>query len=287
MEEIYKIKNTSFIKHSDAYKDKSIYPTFQEKLSNFKNLIEDNFINSHSKTFYKFGDGDYYFLKKIKFGSARPGRRALKKPYFLIPHKKFVEGAKLNDYYLTKIEKPHQDMFFEIFKRYMDFPSEFIYGLTANKWFFKNFPHDIGLIGADVKIQIIQHLMEKDEYKDYLNLEKFNDYISIPQNFAVDKLSKIEKNIKTSLELSTSKIFLVGMGHVKSGLLHKLKTYKENVQFIDIGVGIDAIAGIINNERPYFGKWKNYRLKNQAIYENVDFLIRQEKVSKLTTHKFL
>ena len=287
MEEIYKIKNTSFIKHGDVYKDKSNYPEFQEKMSNFKNLIEDNFLNSLGKTFYKFGDGDYYFLKKIKFGSARPGRRALKKPYFMIPHRKFVKGAKLNDYYLNKIDKQHQDMFYEIFGRSMDFPSEFVYGLTANKWFFKNFPHNIGLIGADVKIQIIQRLMEQDEYKDYLNLEKFNDYISIPQNFAVDKLSEIEKNIKASLELSGSKIFLVGMGHVKSGLLHKLKDYKKNVQFIDIGVGIDAIAGIVNIERPYFGNWKNYRLKDQAIYENVDFLIRKDKVSKLTTHKFI
>ena len=38
-------------------------------------------------TYYKFGDGDYYFLRKEPRGSAKPGRRALKRPYFLINHK--------------------------------------------------------------------------------------------------------------------------------------------------------------------------------------------------------
>ena len=128
--------------------------------------------------------------------------------------------------------------------------------------------------------------MEKDEYKNYLQLDNFSDYISIPQKFAVDKIKLIERQVKKKLENSSSKIFLIGVGHVKSGLLHQLSKYT-NAQFIDIGVGIDAIAGIVNNERPYFGNWKNYRLKDQAIYENVDFLIRKDKVSKLTTHKFI
>ena len=287
MDKNYEIKNTLFLDYDDTYLNKDFYPNFQEKLSEFKELVDVNYIKSLSKTYYKFGDGDYYFLKKKKFGSARPGRRALKKPYYLISHKKFRAGAVKNDYYLNRIQTPHQDMFYEIFGKAMDYPSEFVYGLTANKWFFEKYNSDIGIIGADKKLEIINLLMDKDEYKEYLKLDGFSDYISIPQKYAVDKISKIEKEIKKALERSTSKIFLVGIGHVKSGLLYKLKEYKKGVQFIDIGVGMDAIAGIVNNNRPYFGNWKNYRLKNEEIYEDVDYLIRKDKVSNIITHKFI
>ncbi len=287
MDKNFEIENTSFLNYDHTYLDKNSYPNFQEKLLEFKKLVNTSYKNSLSKTYYKFGDGDYYFLKKEAFGSARPGRRAIKKPYYLIAHKKFTKGALKNDYYLNRIQTPHQDMFFEIFGKSMDFPSEFVYGLTANKWFFEKYNSDIGIIGADKKLEIINLLMDKEEYKEYLKLDAFSDYISIPQKYAVDKISSIEKKIKKSLEYSTSKIFLVGIGHVKSGLLYKLKEYKKNVQFIDIGVGMDAIAGIVNNKRPYFGDWKNYRLKNEKIYGDVDFLIRKDKVSEIVTHKFI
>ena len=287
MHKNFEIENTIFLNYDDAYLNKDLYPNFQEKLLEFKKLVSSNYTNSLGKTYFKFGDGDYYFLKKKSFGSARPGRRAIKKPYYLIPHGKFRKGAFKNDYYLNRIETPHQDMFFEAFNTTMDFPSEFVYGLTANKWFLEKYSSNIGIIGADKKLEIISLLMEKEEYKDYLKLDYFADYISIPQKYAVDKISKIEKEIKKSLEISSSKIFLVGIGHIKSGLLYKLKEYKKDVQFIDIGVGMDAIAGIVNHNRPYFGKWKNYRLKNKAIYQDVDFLIRKDKVSEIVTHKFI
>lgn len=287
MDRNFIIQNTSFLGYDETYLNKESYPNFQEKLREFKNLINTNYSNSLGKTYYKFGDGDYYFLKKKNFGSARPGRRALKKPYYFLPHKRFRNGAFKNDYYLNRIQTPHQEMFYEIFGKSMDFPSEFVYGLTANKWFFKNYGKDIGIIGADKKIELINSLMTKQEYREYLKLESFSDYIPIPQKFAVDKIKKIEKDLQKSLEYSTSKIFLVGIGHVKSGLLYKLKEYKSDAQFIDVGVGIDAIAGIVNNERPYFGDWKNYRLKDEQIYQDVDFLIRKDKISTISTHKFI
>ena len=36
----------------------------------FKNLLIELVENNQSKTFYKFGDGDYWFLKKVPSGSA-------------------------------------------------------------------------------------------------------------------------------------------------------------------------------------------------------------------------
>ena len=52
---------------------------------------------------------------------------------------------------------------------------------------------------AKPKINLIKELMEFEEYKNYLGLEKFNDYITIDQNFACDNLEKTKKNIKKQL----------------------------------------------------------------------------------------
>ena len=135
----------------------------------------------------------------------------------------------------------------------------------------KTFAGKIGLIGADSKINIIQNIIEAPQYQDYLGIEKFEDYISLPQKFACDDIDLTEKIVGEQLEKSTSKIFLMGMGHVKSGLIHRLKKYKDAV-FLDVGSAIDAIAGIIDVERPYFGDWVNYQIDENELYKDVDYL---------------
>ncbi len=275
MNNTYLIQGTKYLYHNDEYNNQYLYPEFQKKIQSFKDLLNSLTLNREAKTFYKFGDGDYYFLKKEPRGSAKPGIRALKKPYFLINHKKFTDGAKKNDYYLSLIPEMHKKMFLETFGKEFDFPSEFVYGLTANKWLFKNFGSKIGLIGADKKIELISKLMDHDEYKEYLGLDKFSDYISIPQRFACDNLNKTKKNLINQIKNSESEVFLLGIGHVKSGVLHELKNYKKAL-YLDIGVGIDAIAGVININRPYFGNWKNFQFKNSSLYKEVDILINKE-----------
>ena len=58
------------------------------------------------------------------------------------------------------------------------------------------------------------------------------------------------------------------MGHAKTGVLSYLKGYSDAV-FIDVGVGIDALAGCVNQERPYFADWTNYRFKD-FDYSQID-----------------
>ena len=41
--------------------------------------------------------------------------------------------------------------------------------------------------------------------------------------------------------------------------------------FIDVGGGIDAIAGILCQDRPYFAEWVNYRIKGYD-YSKIDFM---------------
>ena len=267
----YKIEGTINNDQNPCFHDETTYPKFQEELEEFKHLLIELVYLKEPKTFYKFGDGDYYFLNKIPTGSATPGRRALSKSYDEINHDAFVKGAQECDYYTCEIYPENRVNFIDVIQRRIDYPAEFGYGLVANKWLLKTFAGQIGLIGAGAKLNIIKNLMEAPQYQEYLGLEKFEDYISLPQKFACDDLDATEEMVASQLMKSTSKIFLMGMGHVKSGLIHRLSKYR-NAVFLDVGASIDALAGIIDVDRPYAGDWTNYQIDDVQLYKGIDFL---------------
>jgi hypothetical protein len=268
--------------NTKKFTDSNFYPNFQNELQKFRDLIVNFINNNESKTIIHFGDGDYFFLKQIPNGSACPGKRALKKNYNQLDIKPFKEGFCKCDLISVEIfEQINRKRFKELYpQNNIDVITEFIYGCVSSKWFFKQFSGKIGLLGADIKLDLIKQLVEKEEYKEYLGTD-FNDYIKIPQKFACDNLEQIISDVKVQLEKSSdkTKIFLCGVGHVKSGLFHNFTKFK-NAVFIDIGSGIDAIAGIIDKERPYMKNWINYRLKNYN-YKNIDFLGNNIKIDKL------
>ena len=279
--DVYKIEGTVNNDQNPCFNNADTYPEFQENLEDFKKLLVQLVENNESKTFYKFGDGDYYFLQKMPVGSATPGRRALSKSYESIGHEQFVEGAQLCDYYTCEIYPENIAHYNEVIQREIDFPAEYGYGLVTNKWLLQTFAGKIGLIGADTKMNIIKNLMEAPQYQEYLGLEKFEDYISLPQKFACDDLDATEKMVGEQLVKSTSKIFLMGMGHVKSGLIHRLKKYT-NAVFFDVGASIDAIAGVIDTDRPYAGDWTNYQIDEESLYDGVDLLAYEGKGKHIT-----
>ena len=276
MIEQYKIEGTINNDQNPCFLDETTYPKFQEELEKFKHLLIELVYLKEPKTFYKFGDGDYYFLNKIPTGSATPGRRALSKSYDEINHDAFVKGAQECDYYTCEIYPENRVNFIDVIQRRIDYPAEFGYGLVANKWLLKTFAGQIGLIGAGLKLNIIKNLMEAPQYQEYLGLEKFEDYISLPQKFACDDLDATEEMVASQLMKSTSKIFLMGMGHVKSGLIHRLSKYR-NAVFLDVGASIDALAGIIDVDRPYAGDWTNYQIDDVQLYKGIDFLAYEGK----------
>ena len=280
----YKIEGTVNNDQNPCFHNPDTYPEFQEKLEDFKKLLVELVDNNESKTFYKFGDGDYYFLQKMPVGSATPGRRALSKSYESIGHEQFVEGAQLCDYYTCEIYPENIAHYKEVIQRDIDFPAEYGYGLVTNKWLLRTFAGKIGLIGANTKMNIIQNIMEAPQYQEYLGLEKFEDYISLPQKFACDDLDATEKMVGEQLEKSTSKIFLMGMGHGKAGLIHRLKKYTDAV-FFDVGASIDAIAGVIDTDRPYAGDWTNYQIDEQSLYYGVDLLAYEGKGKHITLER--
>lgn len=275
--DLYKIEQTVNLDNNPCFNNPETFPEFQTELEKFKSLLVQLVEQGASTTFYKFGDGDYFFLNKQGVGSASPGRRALSKGYEEINHQVFVEGATKCDYYTCEIYPENREKFREVLPGIdIDFAAEYGYGLVANKWLLKTFAGKIGLIGADSKMNIIRNVMEAPQYQEYLGLEKFEDYISLPQRFACDDIDATEKMVGEQLINSTSKIFLMGMGHVKSGLIHRLKNYTDAV-FLDVGSSIDALAGIIDIYRPYFGDWTNYQIDEKSLYEGVDYLAYEGK----------
>ena len=279
--DLYKIDGTINNDTEPCFHNPDTYPRFQEELEEFKHLLIELVYLNEPKTFYKFGDGDYYFLRKEPVGSATPGRRALSKGYDQINHEAFVTGAELCDYYTCEIYPTNRARFADVISRKVDYPAEFGYGLVTNKWLLEKFSGRIGLIGADQKMNIIQNLMESPQYQDYLGLENFEDYISLPQKFACDDIDATEQMVAEQLKNSTSKIFLMGMGHVKSGLIHRLKKHADAV-FLDVGASIDALAGIIDVNRPFAGDWTNYQIDEPHLYEGVDFLAYEGQGKHIT-----
>ena len=262
------------------------YPNFRKEFEEFKNLICESVKKNISLSFIHFGDGDYYFLKKEPVGSATPGKRALSKKYEDVDMDKFYKGFIRNDYICVEVLKHNLiDKYNELYpqkiisglgmkKNYLGIkpiPTEFLYGVVSNKWVLRKFKNQIGLIGADAKLDLIKKMMTYKEYRDYLGCDYFCDYVKIPQKFACDNLDSLCKSVEKQLKESKSKIFLVkGIGHVKSGLYHKLKDYKKAI-YLDVGACIDALAGIIDYKRPYMGAWINYKIKDYD-YNKIDFL---------------
>ena len=283
MLDLYKIEGCKNLDDNACFKREETYPSFQQDLQKFKDHLKHLVSNNECKTFYKFGDGDYRFLKKQAIGSAQPGRRALSRSYDSIGHEKFVEGAQLNDYYTCEIYPENRAMFSQVIDKGVDYPAEYGYSLVSNKWFFKKFAGKIGLIGAREKMKLIQELMKHEEYQEYLGLESFNDYIYFPQKYACDDIDAVEDLVGKQLERSSSDIFLLGIGHAKSAILHRFKNYKDAV-YLDVGAGIDCIAGCIDIHRPYAGDWTNYRIEGYD-YGKVDYLAYQGLGKHITLNK--
>jgi hypothetical protein len=274
MNNLYKIEGCEHNSYGKTHlSDSNYFPEFQSRLEDFKNQIKNEVENNEGKSYVHFGDGDYFFLKNQSVGSATPGRRALSIPYHLFDIKPFREGWAKADYHCVEyLELGMREKLNELYPGQKTIPTEYLYGLTSNRWFMKEFRGKIGLIGAGPKMDLVKELMKHKTYQEYLGLEKFNDYINIPQKFACDNLENTINMVKEQLENADpeTKVYLYGVGHVKSGLIHHLPKIKKAI-YLDIGAGIDGIAGLLDPDRPYAKTWINHRLKNYD-YDKLDLL---------------
>ncbi len=307
----------------------------QESFVNLAKTIAAQTSLNKNYSVLRASDGDYYFIRQISVGSAKPGRRALTTSYADIPIELFRSFFWQNDIISLNLEKSEhrawkkfillelcEKVIFRLFKkpirpvlkerhsylldkcmtvftlfgilpriatylyslkRQSDYkekalgiinnnivPSEAIYALVSTKWIFKNYKNKIGIIAGSEKIKLIQELMKNDDYKKYIGTDEFTDYISVPQKGAADNVLALSEEIGEKIKNSKAKIFLVGAGSSKLALLPLLKHYT-NATLIDVGAGIDALAGIVCQDRPYFAEWTDYKLKNYD-YSKIDFM---------------
>ncbi len=265
MHSIYEIENTEYLEPEEEYFDPSIYPNFQEDYLKFKESLIKESESKINNTYYKFGDGDYLLFKKEKHGTTKPGVRDLKRTIKPLNIQEINQYAHTHDKYFCEII--NFNMMKEVLNKPLDFPAEYLYGSVANKWFFSTFKK-ITLIGSETKLDLINELMKHEEYREYLGVDSFYDLIPIPQKGALSNSDKIYKKIKNQVEKSKPDIFLLGIGLAQNTLLKSLKE-SSNSPLISVGSGIDAIAGVIDIYRPYYGSWKNFRLKNSKIYKKI------------------
>ena len=176
---IYDIEGAVNLDQNPVFHTPDACPNFQEGLLSFKKWLVDEVESNNSKTIYKFGDGDYHFLKKQSVGSASPGRRALSKSYDQLQnHHEFVDGVAQND--LIAVEIYNLGLFNNLFpSARVQIPAEYGYGLVSSRWLTRTFAGKIGLIGADEKLKLIKQLMERPEYQENLGLSDFNDNFSV------------------------------------------------------------------------------------------------------------
>ena len=61
----FRISGTKYLTSEKAYRNRNIFPNFKSGYNLFLKKIEVSLANDVRLSFYKFGDGDYYFLKGI------------------------------------------------------------------------------------------------------------------------------------------------------------------------------------------------------------------------------
>lgn len=277
MIDLYKIEGTGNICSYDidhpCYNTESTWPSFKEDFSRFKEIILDSVKNKTPNLFLRVADGEFRFLEKRVDGTNIP-RRHLSKNINSIDLSVFWDGIKESDYLMTQLYTEWTEDFNRVIDfRKIDFPMEFAYSIISSRWIFKQFPSSIGIIGGSKKIHLIKEMMKREEYRKYLGVEEFVDYIEVPERFSCDDPENLERIIGEGLSKSKADVFIFGVGIAKLAVAHKFKNYKNSV-FIDVGCGISALAGTTSLERPYFGEWTNFILDgyDYSGMDRIDYL---------------
>ena len=264
MHPLYCIEGTSNIctreTEGPEYNTPSTWPTFQEDWIQLKDAIVQDVSNNTGKVYLRIFDGEFWFLQGQKVGNvgSRHCSRELT-PEFLKP---FYDGFLKADIVATQLYAEEMDKYKRLFpQRPFDIPMELLYSLVSSRWIFQQFPDSIALIGGHEKMTVIQELMKYNEYREYVGVSTFTDYISVPERFACDNTDAVFDSIKDQIRASRANVFLFGMGISKLAFAYRFKEIS-TAQFIDVGCGISALAGTTSVERPYFGSWTNFRLRN-------------------------
>ncbi len=272
MHPLYCIENTSNKEPEQLngieYNDPNFYPNFQIDIDWLKNILIEKNKNNKGYVVMRVYDGEFHFLNKNVVGNGP--KRHYTKPLTVEFVKPFLEGCYQVDILSCQLKIKMLKQFHNIIPNPKPkfIPMDIIYGLFANRWILSTFKNKIALIGGNEKMNVIQELMKYEEYQKYICNDYFIDYISVPERFSCDNTDILIEDIGKQIKESKAEVFLFGIGISKMAMAYKFKTYK-NAIFIDIGCGMSGLAGTVETDRPYFGSWTNYRIK-EYDYSKVD-----------------
>lgn len=272
MHPLYCIENTSNKEPEQLngieYNDPNFYPNFQIDIDWLKNILIEKNTTKKGLVVMRVYDGEFHFLNKKVVGNGP--KRHYSKPLTDEFIKPFFDGCYQVDIISCQLNINMLQQFHSILPNPKPkfIPMDIIYGLFANRWILSTFKNKIALIGGNEKMNVIRELMKYEEYQKYTCNEYFIDYISVPERFSCDNTDILIEDIGKQIKESSAEVFLFGVGISKMAMAHKFKNYK-NAIFIDIGCGMSGLAGTVETDRPYFGSWTNYRIK-EYDYSKVD-----------------
>lgn len=236
------------------YSNPDNYPNWLIKYEELKK----NILSNNKLIILRCFDGEWHYLNQNLSAIKRDTTLISKNTIDL--YKTNIQNVDIFTSHLTHFDDR------KVFNRDIDYPMEFVYSLVANKWLLKKFKNSISLVGGTHTISLIRKLMLYPEYREYIEQDFFNELIEIPSTKSCDNPNNIISSLSV-LKNSKSKLILFGIGICKLSIIDKLQEIHNGI-YIDIGHGLDCLAGIGNIQRPYFGLWKNYRIRN-IDYNNV------------------
>ena len=288
----YRIRGCVTYNHRDlvAMKLNYIAPgVFQDYYDKLVHEIEDSLKNNRPLSVIRSGDGEAYFLQEKYIGNIV--KRHLTTKDNNIDTDFWIRQYLKNDLITYDANISLRRLWTPIvgkgvIKNY--YPLHVVYALVANRDIFSLVKDKkIGFIGAKKKLNMISKLMNHEQYRTYTKLSKIQSYIAIPDFGACNYPDKLLNDILRESEKNPCDIYFVAAGIAKIYFMSELRD-KLNCIVIDIGSGIDALAGIIPKDRQCFGKWVNFRIKKNVIdsASGVDRLSTHNKrLSKYETNK--
>jgi hypothetical protein len=264
----YRIKGCITYNHGDlvAMKLNYIAPgAFQEYYNSIVNEIEDSLKNNRPLSVIRSGDGEAYFLQEKYIGNIV--KRHLTTKDNNVDTNFWVSQYLANDIITYDANLSLRRLWVPIvgtrvMKNYN--PLHVVYAIVANRDIFSIVKDKkIGLIGSKEKLNMISELMKHKQYRDYIKLSEIQSYIGIPNTGACNYPNKLLNNIIKEAVKNPCDIYFVAAGISKIYFMSELRD-KLNCIVIDIGSGMDALAGIIPKDRPYFGNWVNYKIKKNG-----------------------
>jgi hypothetical protein len=131
-------------------------------------------------------------------------------------------------------------------------------------------PYRVLLLAGDEDISLIKQLFRHTAYTNYLQLEKFSAYQTIPS--MINDRPVLLKQLQRLLSAQEFDVCLFSWQHMawsddQKDILASVFTAEvlqglQKAEYIDIGPGILALTGSVSLARPDFRHWVNFRLQD-------------------------